>query len=249
MRENVIINQETFGKLSKYTATRMEALKENLRTTSVHLREIQVDTLIGPIKLWFEEHRQIAKQVLRHLEGAIYGEISQLIPPNQSFKDLQKIEQQLPENQRLPIHIHRDNPMTIYKYSTTRATLYGDRLMIELKIPKIDRELYILYKIIPIPIMVNDQVKIIIPSMTHVLSDQQHAGFIPITQKEFEDAKFNNMGEKIVVPSENMFHNYKDSCEMSLLLEPTRELFVQLCNVKTLPTSNYIIPLYDIHII
>lgn len=245
LKENIIVNQESLTKLSNYTAARLEALKETHKMVSVQVREIQIDTLIKTIRVWVEEHRQIAKQILRHLEGAIYGKISQLIPPKQFFRDLMQIEHQLPENQKLPIHIHRDNPMTIFKYSTTRATLYNMRLLIEITIPRVDRELYVIYKIIPIPVMVNDFVKIIIPSMTHVLFDQQNAGFIPISEQEFTNAKDNNAGEKIITPFENMHHDYKDSCEMNLLLNPSQESFLQLCNIKTIPTTNYIIPLHE----
>lgn len=244
-KENIATNKKVFEFLTNQTRSITDHINTHFKEANQKGKEMIMQSLINIINLWVREHEHASIQILKHLEGAVYGKASQLIPPSQFKEDLIKIERMLPENQRLPIDIYRENPLNIFHYSTTKATLINKRLLIEITIPKIDRELYIAYKIVPIPITVDGYLLIIIPNMSYVLFDQNTAGFIPITEQEFEMSKINNKLEKIINPKENVYHDYKDNCEMSLLLHPSQDSFKRLCNVKTIPITNYVLPFYS----
>lgn len=179
--------------------------------------------------------------ILDHLHSALYGKFSQLIPNNELKNDLLEIEKLLSDQQQLLINIHAENPLNIFKFATTKTIIYESRLLIEITIPKIDREQYTLYKIIPIPIHSNGFINIIIPSMNYVLIDQSTANFIPTASKEFENAPSNNQMEKIIAPHANIFHDFRDNCEMTLKLNFHGSNLTQLCNFRTIPITNYFV--------
>lgn len=242
IKENIIANNKSFVELANYTNSIFKSIdiltKQNAKQHNTDSLLLLLDKIT---ELWLSEHNHISKQIKNHLDGAIYGKISQLVSIKQFTKDLTKIEQLLPENQRLPINIHKENALNIFKYAITKASLYGNKLLIEINIPKIDRELYIVYEIIPIPIMVNDYPIIIIPSMTYVLFDQNSAGYIPLLKDEFSNANINM--EMIIKPNDNIYHDYTENCEVNIFMNPSQELIIKLCNIKIIPRTNYFIPL------
>lgn len=77
--------------------------------------------------------------------------------------------------------------------------------------------------------------------MEHILVDQSTANYIPITENEFSLAPINSRGEKIITPESNIFHDFRDSCEMTIRLNPRATNLKELCNFRTIPITNYFI--------
>lgn len=223
--------------LSDFNQMHLQEIKSHTRET----RYFFITRMEQLINLWFMEHESVSELILNHLHSAMYGRFSHLIPVKLFSNDLVEIERLLSDQQKLPINIHAENPLNIFKFATTRAAIYDSKLLIEITIPKMDRELYTLFKIIPIPIHSNGFMNIIIPAMDHVLIDQSTANFIPITNEEFENAPSNTNGEKIISPNSNIFHDFRDNCEMSLKLNFHTNDIREQCNVRTIPISNYFI--------
>lgn len=249
MRQNIITEKGAYTEIKRVTDGLMNNFKKmndvDLEWHTRGTREFIINRIVQIMNHWFLEHEDASELILTHLHSAIYGKYSHLIPVSQFKVDLIEIEKQLSEQQQLPINIHTDNPLNIFKFSTTRASIYENRLLIEITIPKMDRELFTLYKVIPIPIFSEGFLNIIIPSMEYVLVDQSTANFIPITEDEISNVPSNMNLEKIISPKSNIFHDYKDSCEMSLRLNPHGNNFKDLCNFRTIPSTNYFIVLHS----
>lgn len=244
MKQNMLTNRDTFNFLFEYTKNITKYTNFEQHRINEKMREIYVLDLYDLLNLWINEHHHLSQQILKHLEGAIYGKISQLIPTDIFKGDLEKIEKtKMSEHQRLPIDIFRDNILNMYKYCITRASIYNNTLLIEINIPSIDNDLYTIYKITPIPIISDGIPRIIIPNMEYVLFNEHNTGFIPLTEQEYENGMINSENEKIIKPYDNLHHDHKDNCEMSLFLNPSQELFSKLCTIKTIPITNYFIPL------
>lgn len=247
MRQNIITEKQAYIDIRNITDQMLDRIKnisnENLEWFTRGTREFVINRLMQIINHWFMEHADVSELILTHLHSAIYGKYSHLIPVSQFHLDLIEIEKQLSDHQQLPINIHTENPLNIFKFSTTKTTIYENRLLIEITIPKMDRESYILYKIIPIPILAEGFLNIIIPSMEYILIDQSSANFIPIFRDEISNVPSNTNGEKIISPQNNIYHDYKDSCEMTLKLNPHDGNFKELCNFRPIPSTNYFIVL------
>lgn len=245
LKENIVTSRNATLYLKGVTQVLLSDFNQmHLKVIESHTRETRyffITRMEQLMNLWFMEHEHVSELILNHLHSAMYGRFSHLIPVNQFSNDLIEIERLLTDQQKLPINIHAENPLNIFKFATTKAAIYDSKLLIEISIPKMDRELYTLFKIIPIPIHSNGFMNIIIPSMDHVLIDQSTANFIPITNGEFENAPSNTNGEKIISPNSNIFHDFRDSCEMSLKLNFHANNIKDQCNIRTIPISNYFI--------
>lgn len=149
----------------------------------------------------------------------------------------------LPSNQRLPIDVRSENPLSIFNFITTKTSLHGKRLYIEMTIPKVDVVSYNLFKIIPIPIYINNYIMIIIPTMEYVLIDEGQKSYTPISTKEVEDNLLQYNWRGIISPNDNIYHDFHDNCEMSLFIHPNEADIKELCNIRTLPITNYFISL------
>lgn len=194
-------------------------------------------------ELWADEHDHIAGIVIDHLENIKHGKMTHIVPINQFKADLEAIENLLPNDQELPIDIRRENSLSIFNYITTRTSIVAERLFVELTIPRVDKEVYTIFKIIPIPIYKNDYIIVIIPSMDYVLIDEDQKSFTPLSAKEFDDNLIQYSWRGIISPNDNVYHDFHENCEMSLFIHPNENDIKELCNVRTLPITNYFISL------
>lgn len=247
LKENIVTEKRVFRHLQGATNVLIGEFKnmslEQIKGYTRETRYIFISRIEQIMNHWFLEHEYASEMILNHLHSAMYGRYSHLIPIQQFKTDLIDIESQLSEGQRLPINMHSENPMNIFKFSTIKAAIYDTKLLIEISIPKMDHELYTLYKIIPIPIHTDTFMSVIIPSMEYVLIDQTTANFIPISNDNWKNAPINTNNEKIISPTSNIHHDFRDNCEMTLKLNPHATNVGNLCNFRTIPTTNYFISL------
>lgn len=247
LKENIVTEKKAFLHLNNVTDIILKDFREmeveGLRTYTRVFRNLYVTRIEQLINHWFLEHEYASELILNHLHSAMYGRFSHLIEVRQFEEDLKRIEKELPDQQQLPINIYAENPLNIFKFSTIKASLFDSKLLIEIIIPKVDRELYTLYKVIPIPIHSNGFMNIIVPSMEFVLIDQSTANFIPIISDELHNNPLTSNSERIISPYSNIFHDFRDNCEMTIKLTPHSNDIKQLCNFRTIPSSNYFISL------
>lgn len=247
LKENIVTEEKVFRHLQNATNFLINGFNlmssKEIRNYARETRYLFISRMEKLIDHWFLEHEYASELILNHLHSAMYGRYSHLIPIQQFRTDLIDIENQLSEQQKLPINIHSENSMNIFKFSSIKAAIYDTQLLIEISIPKMDHELYTLYKIIPIPIHTDTFMSVIIPSMEFVLIDQTTANFIPISNDNWKNAPVNTNGEKIISPNSNIHHDFRDSCEMTLKFNPHATNIRNLCNFRTIPTTNYFISL------
>lgn len=130
-KENIATNKKAFEFLTNQTKGIIQHIYSYFHEANQKSKEMIMHSLINIINLWTKEHEHVSNQILKHLEGAVYGKVSQLIPPAQFRDDLIKIERMLTDNQRLPIDIYRENPLNIFRFATTKATLINERLSLK----------------------------------------------------------------------------------------------------------------------
>lgn len=200
------------------------------------------------------KHNRITNQILKCLEEVVAGKITQLIPKENLMTDLFYVEKLLGEDQKLPIDFTMEDPLHIFKFSKIVSTLYGNRILLEIVIPIIERERYTAYEIIPIPITIRNKTKIIKPTTRYILLNDNAKDYIPITSVEYMQSVSNLCGEKIIKPAENAHLDFTENCEINILMHPQKELIESLCDFKTIQTSNYFISinsnnLYFLHVV
>lgn len=185
------------------------------------------------------EHQQISHQILRSLESAMSGKINHLITVNTLIKDLYFIHRTLPHSQMLPIDFSSENPLRIFEYTKTDASLFGQRLLLRITLPILERQQYSIYEFIPIPTFLENKAIIINPSNRYmVMSDTE---YIPISAHELENNKYTINNERIISPSENSYLNIYQNCELNIFRAPKEKTITDLCDIKLIPNMNYFI--------
>lgn len=245
MKENIITNKNAFKFLANITHGMTVEFEEQINEAYDELTWVDREAIISKLgdlfQLWYDEHEHISNIIIEHLHNIKHSKMTHLIPIETFKADLLEIESTLTNNQKLPINIHRDNPFGIFNFITTRTSIYNESLYIELTIPKIDKETYNLFKIIPIPIYKDGYILIIIPSTEYVLIDENQSSFTPLSNKEVEDSLLQYDWRGIITPNDNIYHDFHDNCEMSLFIHPNEKDIKELCNVRTIPITNYFI--------
>lgn len=163
--------------------------------------------LLSILKSMAKEHNRLSRQIITCLEK------SRLVTVEQLTQDLEYLNNILRESQRLPIDLTTENPLHIFEFTTIKSSIYNGRLLVEIKIPIVEREIFSAIQIIPIPINVNNtSVVVITPSIQYVLMStvKSDTYYIPISAVEYLLSKYNNAFEKIIRPAttlQSRIHN------------------------------------------
>lgn len=247
IKEVIAMTNETYSELAREIATLTRKTTEYWARANKDLKAINLADKISELNHLagglIMEHGRLSQQIIRSLESAMNGQITQLIPLEKLAEDLGIVSKNLDENQRLPIELGTENPLHIFKFSSVSASLYGDRMYIEINIPIIERELYSIYKIIPVPTKVVNHTLVIKTTMDYVMINNNDNKYIPIKTDEYTNAQRNIRGEKIIRPAENAHSDFEQTCEINIMKNPSRKIIMELCETKILPNSNYFIPI------
>lgn len=247
IKEVIAMSNETYNelareltKLSHKTTEYWARANKDLRAINLADKISELNQLAGSLIV---EHGRLSQQIIRCLENAMNGQITQLVPLEKLTEDLGIVAKNLDENQRLPIELGTENPLHIFKFSSISASLYGDRMFIEINIPIVERELYSIYKIIPVPTRVANHTLVIKTTMDYVMINNNDNKYIPIKTDEYSNAQRNIRGEKIIKPAENAHSDFEQTCEINIMKNPSKKIIMELCETKILPNSNYFIPI------
>lgn len=258
IRESLAITNKTADILNGQMKRLQDYVSRYVDNTHDHLNWVQGELSFTEavlfIKILETEHNRITQQILKCLEDVVTGKITQLIPKENLVKDLFFIEKLLREDQKLPIDFAIEDPLHIFKYSKIVSTLYGDRILMEVVIPIIEREKYTAYEIIPIPTTINDHTVIIKPTTKYILINDNGKDYIPITSSEYLLGETNLCGEKIIKPAENAHLDFTENCEISIFMHPNKKTIEKLCTFKLIQTTNYFISInsheiYFVHVV
>lgn len=245
IKESLTLNNKTMGILENHIQKTAKQIKRYIDEQFHRLNWLQAEVVLTEgtdlIKMLETEHHRLTLQILKCLEDTIFGKITQLIPKNKLQDDLLVISKFLKDEQKLPIDLMTENPLHIFKYSKITSILFGNRIMLELNIPIIERGVYTAYEIIPIPTRIGNETVIIKPSTRFTLLNDGAKEFIPITPREFFKSKFNLHGERIIKPADNAIVDYSQNCEISIFMHPRASTLNKFCDVKIIPTANYFV--------
>lgn len=141
----------------------------------------------------------------------------------------------------LPIDLQNEDVFHIYRFTTVRAALVDTTMLIELTIPVVERTQYTLYRTIPVPFKAGDRTIITTSkSRLFILSDDM-SEYIPIETDEYTHAMTNKHKELIFNSVQNAHFINDDSCEMSILLNPTKKAIEAACDTHNIPGANFFV--------
>lgn len=245
VRETIAMSNKTYIDLNNRINDALEKIGKLAHEQNKNIDELKLNgrflEMSNIALLMVGEHERLSNQILRNLENTLTGKMSQLIPTSALRMDIGVASKYLGENQMLPIEPSDEDILHIYRFTTARAALISDTLLVEMTFPIIEREKYTLYKTIPIPVKTGDQTIITTSKSRFFLLGDDMAEYIPIGTDEYSQAVKNKRGELIFNPAQNAHFTSDESCEMSILLNPTEKAIKRSCDTHTIPTATYFI--------
>lgn len=240
IQQTVQINNRTYNDL-----------KQNVDSLSLKINEVErnrtidyhITTLTQIATLIIQNHNQVSSTLTNILQNSVNGKIINLIPKNQLEKDLRMITENLHSNQKLPINLKTQHVFNIFAVTSSKATLYKRRIMLLLNIPIVESDDMFLYKAIPIPTAIRQEMIIIVPTTEYFLVNPHRSEITPINEKELTNCKKIERNKLICNPESPTIINKEYSCELTILLNPNTEIAEKLCQFQTVINKNYVIQL------
>lgn len=241
IEQNVKMNNETFNLMKKYIddfviMVQKQQKKNNIIDNIQYLHSLANSIIIA--------HTDTYNEIMDLLQNSLNGKILKMISQNTLRKCLEEISKTLNGEQSLPINIKNQSPLNIFLVSEVEGVLENKRILINLRIPIITRDEYILYKTIPIPMKMNNSIYEIEPSSEYFLFETRRHYLIPISNTELSECRHSLNGKLICSPESPAYSRAKVSCELSMLMDRDAKDVSSICSMRELPYRNYIIPLY-----
>lgn len=180
--------------------------------------------------------------IIEHLKNSLNGELTQLIPEKKLTKDLIYIKSQLSDSQILPVDLDTDSSIYIYKASSISCAIYEKRLLLKIQFPVPEKENFIVYNIIPLPIKINNEMKIIKPSANFLLMNNNNTKYVFVSQQELSLAKIDSIENKIV-PIQYIETDFSQNCETNILTQPNRDIVLSHCQFEIIQNENIFYPI------
>lgn len=187
------------------------------------------------------EHNRRTQKIKEVITNIKRGLITSMIPREALRNDMEKVAVSLSGKQQLPMDSRDEDAIHIFRYSTIKAALNEYMLLIEIEIPIALRETFFLYKAMPIPILVGDQLVIAKTKTEFFLLNTDRNKYIELSEKEVENGVTMANGEIIYAPTTPTFKSVYDMCMGNMLIQPTTDAFLKNCEVGQLPNANYVL--------
>lgn len=242
-------NKETFQKLETALDSTTNYIQKLASGTEVLLNNlqarVQAQNLIQITHLAFDEHAHLYGQIRRTLGEARRGKVTEIIPREKLMAELKRISDSLKSTQSLPIDVHSQNAMQIFKYSTISSTLFQDKLLIEINIPVTESENFNLFKATPIPISSNGNSVIATTFSTYFLLNTEATKYIAINQKQLQDGLMLADNQMLYKPTTTIILDNSGICEWKLQIDNNIDNIIQACRFQPYFNTNTFITILE----
>lgn len=201
------------------------------------------DFLLELATLIMTEHNRVSDIIVDLLTDMSIQEITTLLPPKKLLEDLKPIGHILDAEKQLPIDLNTEDIFELLKMSMVKTTIVNNRLFIMITIPIVNTISYGLYRAIPIPTRVDNEIVTIQPSTDYFFMNENKSQYIPISVGEYAKCARKSNNQVICNPSSPIFVGQHSGCEIALLNKMNIKDLQFLCgrNIKKIAQRNYFI--------
>lgn len=244
IRQEIRLNNATFEKF-RNTVNTLHSYLNDL-TSTVNTVEHEVKNHINfkyvssTASLLLVEHQHTIRLIKNILKNTLYGDFTELIPYKQFLKDLKDVTHTLNDVTFMII----DSLPELQKTITILGTVHDKRLLIEIAIPILHRNLYQIYTIIPLPIKFeNDSAAIMDTDTRDYLVNEETKTYIPMTTENMQECKHMSKKALVCFPQTQMYLENRENCESNLIFGKSLNKIIQTCPLKYIQEANFIKPL------
>lgn len=177
------------------------------------------------------------------LTDSIRAKITEIISETDIISILETIALGLEPEQEIPIDIFEENVYNLLNIISISSSIFDEKILMEIKIPIILRDTFILYKSIPLPIKSNDKIMIIQPPYTHFLINKAKTELIPMTEDDMGKCIKKTTDLFICSPDSPTLMKKQNKCFTHLLSNTNISDILSMCkdNFVSITKENYFI--------
>lgn len=185
-------------------------------------------TLIG--------HERVTRNLKDVLKQTLKGEFTEFIPHDELVKEILLIAQTLDATSYTIISHLKD----LQQIVSIRGTIKDQKLIIEIGVPILNRNILKLNKIITLPMKMNDKIISIKLEKHDFLVDNTSRTFIPVNQDELQKCKPILSGSLLCFPQTETYFESEELCESNILFESDTQLSMRNCEQFSVSKVNYV---------
>lgn len=180
--------------------------------------------------------------IKRILKRKFMGEYTEFVTYQRVMDDLNEVIQDLDDSEITPII----KPEELQESITVLGSIRDRKLLIELTVPMIDRNLYVLFKLRTLPIKSNG--KLVGINIPHALFLVQNDTKTYIPLKDFEDNSYCRditHTRKLCLPSRALQLADDQDCESNIIFNPNPNVLLKTCPFVPTVNETMVLELYE----
>lgn len=233
-------NQNISQRLDERTSRMISELKELEEEMARSERREYVDQIIQLVNIMLERQSRAIQKIKLALRDTSTGGIPELIPTALLERDIQQIQEALPADEALPIHIKNEPANNIFSYTRMRASKIDQKILIEIIIPIVSRMEYRVLRTTPIPFEINGYTMIVEPQAKYFLLDKDEIRYIALNERDMlTEIK---IGDEDIIyrPSAIVRLDKENICEWKVFGTRNPKEVLKSCRTSQIPTANYV---------
>lgn len=137
----------------------------------------------------------------------------------------------------------------MFKLSQIKSTIHGQKIIIEITIPIVERERFHLYKASPIPTTANSSYLIPFVHSTYFLMNVEQTKYVPMNQKQLDGGRMMSSNEMLYQPTNTTLLTSNGICEWQVLSGATASELQEACQFTPFLHKNVIMTVIENEII
>lgn len=231
--------RKNMHELEQFINDTIEQLKEMENNVELQIGFGNIAQMATNIRFEYMKSYDLIKRVLKQ---KFLGEYTEFVTYQKVIDDLKEVTQDLDESQIKPI----TDPEELQESISVLGTIRDKKLLIELTIPMVDRNIYTLFKLRTLPIQSQNELVGINIKHTLFLVQNETKTYIPL--KEFEDAvycKDISTKRKLCLPSRALQLADNQECESNLLFRSEPDVLLNTCQFESMSNITTVLELYE----
>lgn len=187
------------------------------------------------------EHERVTRTIKDTLKNTLRGEFTELISFEQFMSDIREVADDMDESSFMIMNKMRD----LQEVVQIQGTILRKRMIIEITIPILNKNIYQLNQIVTLPMRHNDGTIILSVDNYHYLVNKETRIFAPIYTTDLQNCRhiFNN--SLLCFPQTEMYFENEKICESNILFGHEIKSIIESCNYQHIADTNYIKRLTD----
>lgn len=188
------------------------------------------------------EHEKAVKTIKNAITNQLNGDYTEIMTHKQLIRDLAEVLQHLDDTSVKLLTNAKDLQKTI----SITGTIIDKKLLIEVNIPIVDRNLFTLYKITPLPMRNANNIIVFDLTNQYFLVHNATRMFIPMTVNSHSCRDISHKNLLCYPPGESFYEN-TEICESNILFQEPSEIIQNSCCYKNIFNKTYVIELNENH--